>query len=57
MLEHRFVMKWVGKGEDRREEKIPVLDRKGEPAMDREGNPRFQQTVIVRRTDVKGLSL
>lgn len=36
---------------------IQILDDKKNPVLDLDGNPRFQQKVIVRRTNVKGLSL
>ena len=40
----------VSTKKDRQGEPIPVLDRNKKPALDEEGNARFQQTVIVRRT-------
>lgn len=50
VIEHRVI-------NDKEGNPVPVLDRNGEKAKDSEGNPRYQKTVIVRRTDRKGLSL
>jgi hypothetical protein len=57
ILERIPLFRWVGTGEDRKKEAIPVLDRNGKPALDANGKPRHQMTVVVRRTDVQGLSL
>jgi len=35
---------------DGKGQKIPVLDRNGNQAVDKAGNPRFQMRVVVRRT-------
>lgn len=42
---------------DRDGNTIPVLDRDKKPMVDEDGQPRFQQTVIVRRTTGGGIEL
>jgi hypothetical protein len=47
----------VATKKDRQGEPIPVLDRNKKAVLDEDGNARFQQTVIVRRTTGGGSSL
>ena len=47
----------VATKKDRDGKPVPVFDRNKKPAVDEEGNPRFQQSVIVRRTTGGGVEL
>ena len=56
-LGQTFQVLEVATKKDRQGEPIPVLDRNKKAVLDDDGNARFQQTVIVRRTTGGGSSL